>query len=153
MKGIEIVDTLQVFGEIAHWTVRPDFDLGNLSYPPIITWRYKEPSNAAADFFQGVVSAYRGAISWDFSVAHPTWVLMPLRVREYANAHEGLGGLGAAGELMRTDPEFGKRANADLGLLLEDMQRQLTNAGSRNGLKGIVEEKVTISGEMADFVP
>lgn len=136
MKVQNILDTLLAFGEIAHWTMCPDPDVGHLSCPPIITWRYKQASNGVADFFKGVVSGYRGAISWHFSATTPTWCLMPSRVKEYANTHEDIGGLGAAEELMRKEPDFGKLANTDLWLLVKHIQHQIASSDRCNGLMG-----------------
>ena len=72
-----ILEMLQEFGEIAHWTQTPALDVGNRACPPIITWRYKHPSGHVADFFRRAVGAYRGAIVWEFSATQQTWVLMP----------------------------------------------------------------------------
>jgi hypothetical protein len=130
----DIVDILKEFGEITHWTVRPARaeQGGNLSCPPIITWRYKQPSREVADYFRRVVSTFRGTIAWEFSVFGQTWCLMPSRISEYAEAHGNLGALAVARELMTSDPEFGKRANAELPLLVEHMQQQIEKAKAEN---------------------
>jgi hypothetical protein len=126
----DIVDILKAFGEITHWTVRPAPEAygGNQSYPPIITWRYKQPSRDAEAFFRRAVSSFRGTISWEFSALQPSWVLMPSRINEYAKSHGDLGGLAAALELMTIDPDFGKRANAELPLLVEHLQQHRQHA-------------------------
>jgi hypothetical protein len=126
-----IVDILKEFGEIAHWVVRParqEFG-GDLSCPPIITWKYKNPSKEVAEFFRYVVSTFRGTIGWEISVYEQTWILKPSRISEYSKSHDNLGGLAVAGELMKIDPEFGKRANAELRLLVEHIQQHIEKAG------------------------
>jgi hypothetical protein len=120
----EIVDLLQDFGELAHWTQCPASEVGDLSCPPIITWRYKHPTKEVADFLQRVVDGYRGPISWEFSAVERTWTLMPSRIREYSKTHGNLGGLAVARELMEKEPDFGIGANADLPLLMQHIRCQ-----------------------------
>jgi len=96
----DIVDVLQGFGELAHWTQCPASEVGDPSCPPIITWRYKNPRKEIADFFQQAIDGYQGAISWRFSAADRMWTLMPSRVHEISRAQPDLGGRGAAKQLM-----------------------------------------------------
>ena len=103
----------------------PDPDVGNRACPPIITWRYRHPSDHAADFFRCVVGAYRGAVVWEFSDAQRMWVLMPARIHEYAKANALHGGLVAAHALMTTEPEFGACANANLQALTQHIRRHV----------------------------
>jgi hypothetical protein len=123
----DVLGVLQSVAEVAHWTVWPDDEASGeeLACPPIITWRHKRPSNELAEFFRSAVGSFRGAVAWEFSDAGRKWVLMPARVREYAEAHGCAGGLSAAAELKVTEPDFGKRANADLPSLAEHIQRHL----------------------------
>ena len=139
----DIVDVLKEFGELAHWTKQPaDEPHGNLNCPPIITWRYERPSREIAEFFRRVVSAYPGTMAWDFSSAERMWVLMPSRINEYSKSHGNLGGLAVAHELTLSEPEFGRRANADLPLLTAYIQYQLENPDgeSNKALRSISEE-------------
>jgi len=126
----EIIEILKEFGEIAHWTCRPAATSGgNPAFPPIITWRYKEPPSQIAEFFQRVVSNFPGAIPWEFSVVEQTWCLMPSRITEYSKSHDNLGGLAVALELMTFDPNFGKQANRELPLLVEHIRMCMAKAG------------------------
>jgi hypothetical protein len=129
----DIVDILKVFGELAYWTVGPASDEqgGNLACPPIIRWRYKTPSIKVADFFRVAASTFRGTIAWEFSVEEQTWILMPARINEYSRTHGNLGGLAVAFELMTIDPDFGKRANAELRRLVEHMQHAIGEGQGR----------------------
>jgi len=127
MQVHEIIAVLQQGGEIAHWSMHPGRN-GDLSCPPIITWRYKQPTKELAELICLAVDDYRGVVAWDFSGSERTWCLMPLRVRELARLHEGVGGLGAAAELMRVDPDFGRCANKELCLFAEHLQQHLGKA-------------------------
>jgi hypothetical protein len=95
-----------------------------LAYPPIISWRYKEPTPDKADLLQRLVASFRGTISWDleFSPKPRAWVLMPSRINEYSRAHRLLGGLNAARRLIVKDPDFGIRANAELHLFAAHLE-------------------------------
>jgi hypothetical protein len=132
VKGLDVVEVLQKFGEIAHWTICPAFDIGNLSCPPIVAWRYKLPSSEVADFFQRAVCSYRSAISWRFSAAERMWTLMPTRIDEYSKSHGDIGGIAAAEALTSVDPAFGERANAELLSLFQHLQRECGEKGRKD---------------------
>src|SRR6266446_2272224 len=121
----DIVDILKEIGDLAHWTLRPAPEAcgGRHACPPIITWRYKHPSDELADFFRRVVGAFAGTISWEFSATHEVWSLMPSRIREYSKSHGDVGGLAVAKQFMEMEPDFGIRANAELPLLAAFIQR------------------------------
>ena len=125
-----ILHVLKQVGEVARLTMRPAAEEcgGNLSCPPIITWRYKEPTNEIATFFRRVVGTFQGTIAWEFSAIERTWCLMPSRIREYSKAHGNLGGRAVAEELMTLEPDFGKQANAELWLLITHIQNHIENA-------------------------
>lgn len=122
----DIIDFLKEFGELAYWTAHAsEEDGGNPACPPIITWRYKTPSNEATSFFQRELCTAPGTVAWELSVYGQNCVLMPARINEYSRVHGGLGGLRVAGELMKNDPAFGKRANAELPMLVAYLEQQL----------------------------
>jgi hypothetical protein len=127
----DIIHFLKEFGELAHWTTPAREDEGgNPTCPPIITWRYKTPSNEAASFFQRELRAVPGTVAWELSVYGQNCVLMPARINEYSKAHGGLGGWAVAEELMNSDPAFGRRANAELPLLVAYLEQQLAQIRS-----------------------
>jgi hypothetical protein len=116
---IDIIKVLENVAELEYWTDYSPFgdDAEERTEPPIIIWRHKRPSPSLADFFRDTIGAFRGAIVWEFSATEPNWGLMPARLREYTIANNLLGELDAAAELSSSDPDFGKRANAELPLL------------------------------------
>jgi hypothetical protein len=139
-----MTDIMQVLKEIDdfEWGCRRPSSsaAGNeLAYPPIIAWRYKEPTPDKADLLRRLVGSFQGTIQWEleFSPKPRAWVLMPSRINEYTRAHRLRGGLDAAKQLMVKDPDFGIRANAELRLLAEHMRQQLGTA--------VVDTRTTVS--------
>lgn len=131
----DIIDVLQEAGALAHWTVWPHKAARGeeLACAPIIAWRHEQPSQELAELFRQVVGTFQGATSWEFSAAGRRWVLMPARIREYSESHGCLGELMAAAELRVADPDFGKRANAELGLLAEHIHHGLMGRRAARG--------------------
>lgn len=119
----DIIDILQDLAEVEYWKRRPCWEAkgDELTCPPLIVWRYKEPSPALAEFFRHAVESFRGTIAWEFSAADRNWLLMPLRIREYARAHGYPGTLQASLELKAREPNFGCLANSELLLLAEHL--------------------------------
>jgi hypothetical protein len=128
----QLIDALQEVATIAHWTVVPHSGASGpeLAFPPFIAWRYVGPSSELAECLLRAVSSYRGAVAWELSTMGQRWTLMPARIREYAESHGCDGGLVAAAQLKIEDPEFGKRANADLHLLAEHIRNSTVSVTS-----------------------
>ena len=130
----ELAEIVNAIGEVAHWTVRPAGDDATASMcPPIITLRYQRPSSEMADFFQRSIGSFAGTIPWEFSAAERVWTLMPSRIREFSESHGNLGGFAVVEELMELDPDFGRRANAELPLLIAHLRRHLGNIRATSG--------------------
>jgi len=123
----DIVDVFKELGEVAYWTGTPaaEEEGGNLSCPPIVVWRYEEPSPELASMVLRMVKSFQGRMTWAVSTDGQAWSLMPARVRELADSQKGLGTYGAAGKLTEIDPDFGKRANEELILLAEHIRCHL----------------------------
>jgi hypothetical protein len=123
----DIIDILQQVADIEHWTRAPAASAAgeDLALPPIVVWRYKQRSTEFTEFFRQAVGTFRGTMAWEFSAKDRNWSLMPSRIYEYAKAQRCSGTLTAAQELKAKDPDFGKRANAELCLLAEHIQRRL----------------------------
>jgi hypothetical protein len=117
----DIIDVLHDLAEIEYWKRRPEHEARGeeLACPPLIVWRYKEPSRVLAEVFRHAVESFRGTMSWEFSAMDRNWLLMPLRIKEYAQAHGYPGTLQASLELKTKEPNFGCQANAELPLLAE----------------------------------
>ena len=125
-----IVKVLREIAPIDNFSYWPSdrFEV-DLSAPPIVWWKFKEPTKGLADFFEQSVDTFQGAVAWEFY--HETgmmWILMPKRIREYEESHGCNGDLVAAAELKVKDPGFGKRANDDVPLLAEHIHRCLNHA-------------------------
>jgi hypothetical protein len=122
-----MIDVLLKLGPIDHFSYGPSRDPGyeDLSYPPHVWWTYKDPSEQTAAFIRQAIASFSGEIAWEFLTNGRRWTLMPARLGEYGKAHGIPGGLYAAAALKREDPEFGKRANADLQKLAEHIERQI----------------------------
>jgi hypothetical protein len=130
----DIMQVLEELGEFGWAMRRPSAEktAQALAYPPIISWRYKEPTATKAEVLARALAIFQGTIPWKFSTEHRNWVLMPARIAEYAQSHNLLGDLQAAEELRRNDPDFGVRANAELARLAEHIQRQLDQQKNAN---------------------
>jgi hypothetical protein len=130
----DIIQVLRLLGEIDHWRrpAAPERG-GNPAYPPVIAWRYRDPSPGKAALIRRLVASFRGTVRWEFRwpgdsrrgarSAGSGWVLMPARLRWYAWSRLLLGELEAAHVLTQADPNFGRRANAELPFLAEHIQR------------------------------
>jgi hypothetical protein len=120
----DIIDILQDLAEIEYWNRCPEHEAqgDELACPPLIVWRYKEPSRALAEAFRRAVESFRGSMAWEFSATERNWILMPLRIKEYAQAHGYPGTLQASLELKAKEPNFGCQANAELPLLAKHIQ-------------------------------
>ena len=117
----DIIDILQALAEIEYWKRCPHDEAKGeeLACPPLIVWRYKEPSRAFAEVIRHAVESFPGTMAWEFSAADRNWILMPSRIKEYARAHGYPGTLQASLELKTKEPNFGCQANAELRLLAE----------------------------------
>ncbi len=142
----DVIDILQEVADVEHWTRLPHAGASGieLTHPPIITWRFKEPSSELAAFFQQIIGSFRGTLPWEFSATKPNWSLMPARIREYARARGYSGTLMAAGELKTAEPDVGIRANADLYLLAEHIQHHLDLARDGTDVSEVVSAGRTI---------
>ena len=66
-------------------------------------------------------------MAWEFSDAERNWILFPLRIKEYAQAHGYPGTFQASLELKTKEPNFGCQANAELLLLAEHIHDVFRN--------------------------
>jgi hypothetical protein len=124
---MDIMAVLGLLGEFEWAMRRPAVEASGeeLAYPPIIVWRYREPAKEKADKLQGFIDTFRGKLAWQFSCTRRNWGLMPASLEEYTAAHELAGILEAAEELTVTEPDFGKRANAELASLADHIHKGL----------------------------
>jgi hypothetical protein len=115
---------LQELAPIAHFTFWPPRDAcgEELSTPPIVWWTYQQPPEELAEFLRQVVGTFQGTVKWEVLATGRRWILMPARIREYAELHGCNGDLIAAAELKSAEPDFGKRANAELRFLAEHIR-------------------------------
>jgi len=120
-----MIDVLRAVSPIAHFTYWPDSDAcgEERSMPPVIWLTFQQPSEELAKFLREAVSTFPGDIAWEF-LTSGRWMLMPARINEFAASHGFDRGLIAAAQLKLAEPEFGKRANAELGLLAEHVLRE-----------------------------
>ncbi len=126
-----VLDVLEEIAAIHNFTYWPHSGAcgEELSTPPVLWLRYEEPSEEIASLLRRAVSTFRGQERWELlTTPGLRWALMPARIREHADLHGCIGHLDAAGELKESDPEFGKRANAELRALAEHIRRSLKNA-------------------------
>lgn len=122
---VEIVKVLRILAELEWWSFAPapDGNCEDLCSPPFIVWRHKHKTLALAEFFAEAVQSFSGCVRWEFIVSDRNFLLQPARIREYAKANNLLGDWPAAKELSKIDPDFGKRANAELKLLAEHIAK------------------------------
>lgn len=122
----DAIKVLQMAGEIENWSVWLPMESNgeDFSRPPIITWKYKQPSDELAEVLRRALETFPGTIAWEFSAAGPRWYLMPARISEYANQLD-LDHLAAGQELRTKEPDFGIRANLELSRLVKHMRNHL----------------------------
>jgi hypothetical protein len=127
---VDIIRVLMQIEELDFWSKCPIDDATDeeLAYPPKVIWRFKYPSPALAEFFRETVAGFPGTIRWEFKATERNWGLMPAHVGEYSRAHNLGGERPAAAELKIKDPDFGKRANAELRLLAEHIAKAAATA-------------------------
>jgi hypothetical protein len=67
----DIMDILRDVAEVEHWTRMPTADAcgEDLACPPVISWRYKHPSDEVADFLRQGVESFPGTLAWELSTA------------------------------------------------------------------------------------
>lgn len=122
----DIINILQMAGEIENWTVwlPIESDGEDPARPPIISWKYKKPSDELVEMLRRALDTFQGTIAWEFCSEGPRWYLMPARISEYANQHD-LDHLAAGQELRTKEPDFGIRANIELARLVKHIQDHL----------------------------
>ena len=119
---------LQQLGEFEWASRRPRLEAkdGDLSYPPIIVWRYKNRSSEIAAFLSSAVSSFDASIEWSLRLDQKNWSLMPRKIQEYAE-QESIGELKAAEHLKALIPELGMKANQELERLADHIESQFRN--------------------------
>jgi hypothetical protein len=125
-----ILESLRAVAPIAHFTIWPTQDArgAELSTPPIIAWRYHQPTKQLAEFLRQAIMRFQGLIEWEVLVKGERWILLPARIRQYEERQGCNGLLLAAAELQVTEPDFGIRANAESRLLAEHIRQELRMA-------------------------
>lgn len=127
MPATDIFLALQLLGEFEWARVSPARGCPpeRLICPPMITWRYREPSEEKAEVLANLVQSFSSSKKWEFSSLHRNWYLMPARLSEYVEEHGLLGTQEAVNRLMKEEPEFGRQANAELRRLAEFIQNRV----------------------------
>lgn len=107
-----------------------------LTFAPVVVFRHRERTQELAERLAGWIAGFRGEYEWrlQYSLSGPgiNWVLAPRKLWDVA-AQRGLRGVKAAQVvLQQEDPEFGRRANAELERLaahLASLWRSYNNVG------------------------
>ncbi len=123
----DIMEVLQQLGEL-DWAMRrppADAEGATLAFPPMISWRYKNPSPEIAQFLQHAIQRFRGSVPWTFSSEQRNWYLTVAKLLESMKTQNLQGTRKAAQELMTQEPDFCRRANAELALLSDQIQHEL----------------------------
>lgn len=125
-----LINSLREVAPIKAWTVWPHSQATgeDLAAPPIVWWTYQQPSKDIEEFLQNALDTFQGTLPWQMFTTGARWILMPARIREYDELHGCHGDLIAAAKLRATDPDFGKRANAESHLLAEHIHHCLQHA-------------------------
>jgi hypothetical protein len=94
---------------------------GSPQRPPIIAFRFKDSPRELAALLTTWVVEFPGELRWHFNPNGPgiNWVLGPQRIWDYTVEHQLRGELEAVVRLAEEDPEFCRRANAELSRLAE----------------------------------
>lgn len=142
MLNMDIIEVLQSYAPIENWTLLPAQDFSNetRTLPPILCWTSAELLEDTASALTQAITSYEGEVQWDLQRAFEVradgkrWVLMPMRVRQHIDQTGGTTPWWeAADELRKTDPEFGRRAHADLRKLAYHLYAKLGEAMVTHG--------------------
>ena len=89
--------------------------------PLVIAFRFKSSPPELAALLTKWIPEFLGETRWHFNPNGPgiNWVLGAQRCWDYAQEHQDLGVLSAADCLAKEDPEFTRRAEAELLRLAE----------------------------------
>ena len=128
----DIIDVLGSLGELEHWTSRPCADpaFSDMSYPPLITFRYADASEDLAISFQRAIETFPGTVTWLFLTTGKNWALMPSRIKEHAKLRGYVGEVEAYDDIANSDPAFGRLANSELPFLAAHIE-ECVHCGQR----------------------
>jgi hypothetical protein len=132
-----LIDTIQGFGTI-EWGrggiyLKKDRDL---SYPPVVIWRYKDKDDRRDQLIVDAVESFNGNLEWIItfrdreSLPGRNWSIMPKPFKEFLNELKNNPSLIDKSEFIsaerafsRIDPEIGEIANRELPQLAEHIKK------------------------------
>jgi hypothetical protein len=113
----DIFEVLSEMGELelGRGRVR-GVDGGPSACAPMIAFRYRDLTPELARLMGQWVGEFPGEFRWHFDASWTgsNWVLAPQRLWDYAAEHDLTGVREARVVLIERDPDFGRRANAEL---------------------------------------
>ncbi|MGW5705534.1 hypothetical protein [Amycolatopsis japonica] len=129
IEARDVADALSVHGVIGWYRIAVGRSvLSGLVSPPMIVWRYLEPSAAVRRGISECVEGFSGAVEWVFNCEHRNWTLMPAKVRDaYAKADPTY--VNVLADLAASDQDFCLAADADLVLLLNSIKSIESDSG------------------------
>ncbi|UMP06345.1 hypothetical protein [Amycolatopsis sp. EV170708-02-1] len=118
----DVVEALSVHGVVGWYRIAVGRSvLSGLVCPPMIVWRYLEPSAAVRRGISQCVQEFSGTLEWVGGFEHRNWTLMPVKVRDaFAKADPTY--VNVMSDLAAADQNFCLAANAELVSLLDSIK-------------------------------
>ncbi|MEV6906038.1 hypothetical protein [Amycolatopsis sp. NPDC051071] len=118
IQAREVVEALSVHGVVGWYRIAVGRGvLGGLVTPPMIAWRYLEPSESARRVISECVDNFSGSLTWVFNFERRNWTLMPAEVSDaFAKADPTY--VNVLSDLAESDQDTWVAANEDLASLL-----------------------------------
>lgn len=133
-----IFEVLKIFGDMGQsggWPVYKKnkypkkLEINN-EHPPIVIWRYKNANEKLRVDLGKCISQFQGEFEWILECGKgKNWALKPKYIDEITEKMQFLGGRDAAIYLMEAEPEFGRKANAELSYLADHILETMTILG------------------------
>jgi hypothetical protein len=123
--GRNIIDVLELFGEIDWYRYRPIINKNqDLKNPHLSVWRYKEKKPAIEDAIVNAVNSFQGEVEWVIEFSGRNWSIIPKVVNKFIQEHnEFRTDSEAMAAFADKSPEVGEMANKDLPDLAEHIKK------------------------------
>ncbi|MFI5557661.1 hypothetical protein ACIA2T_00145 [Amycolatopsis japonica] len=124
IQAREVVEALSVHGVIGWSRIAVGRSiLSGLVLPPMIVWRYLEPSESACRAISACVDNFSGSLAWVFNFERRNWTLMPVKVDDAFEKADPTY-VDVLSDLAKSDQDAWVAANEDLVSLLALIKEQ-----------------------------
>lgn len=135
MSGVinsrEVLRVLGLYGAVewARISLGPD-PIDNLVRPPMVVWRYKEPSvgDALIEVIESTVARFDGRERWIFGAMGRNMVILPVALDAQLRTKPEESDSVVMARVKASDPGFCMRATSDLASLFRDLEAAAKSA-------------------------